>query len=117
MLGGWAPMALVTGSFAAHRAERIPRAGRGAAGTAYDTLENLRLEPPSTLLVNGAGGGSVCRWCCATGARAVLSELARLVAAGELDPMVVEVRPLDEAGEALALVENGHATGKLVLVP
>jgi D-arabinose 1-dehydrogenase-like Zn-dependent alcohol dehydrogenase len=28
-----------------------------AAGTAYDTLENLRLEPGSTLLVNGAGGG------------------------------------------------------------
>ena len=45
----------------------------------------------------------------------MLSELARL--AGELDPMVVEVRPLDEAGEARALVENGHATGKLVLVP
>ena len=28
-----------------------------AAGTAYDTLENLRLEPGSTLLINGAGGG------------------------------------------------------------
>jgi len=48
---------------------------------------------------------------------AVLSELARLVAAGELDPMVCEVRPLEEAGEALALVENGHAMGKVELVP
>lgn len=28
-----------------------------AAGTAYDALENLRLEPGDTLLVNGAGGG------------------------------------------------------------
>ncbi|WP_214401755.1 NADP-dependent oxidoreductase [Pseudonocardia lacus] len=46
---------------------------------------------------------------------AVLDELARLVAAGELDPHVTEVRPLDEAGEALALVESGHATGKVVL--
>ena len=46
---------------------------------------------------------------------AVLDELARLVAAGELDPHVTEVRTLDEAGEALALVEGGHAEGKVVL--
>ena len=36
--------------------------------TAYDTLENLRLGP-STLLVNGADGESVCRWCSSPGAR------------------------------------------------
>ncbi|MCO1657314.1 NADP-dependent oxidoreductase [Pseudonocardia humida] len=46
---------------------------------------------------------------------AVLAELARLVAAGQLDPHISEVRPLDEAGEALALVESGHAEGKVVL--
>ena len=46
---------------------------------------------------------------------AVLSEPARLVAAGRLDPLVTEVRPLDAADEALALVEDGHATGKVVL--
>lgn len=47
----------------------------------------------------------------------VLTELARLVAAGDLDPHVTEVRPLTEAGAALALVEDGHARGKVVLVP
>lgn len=47
---------------------------------------------------------------------AVLTELARLVAAGELDPHVTVVKPLAEAGEALALVEGGHATGKVVIV-
>ncbi len=45
----------------------------------------------------------------------VLAELARLVAAGELDPQVTEVWPLDEAGKALAVVERGHARGKVVL--
>ncbi|MEU6699955.1 NADP-dependent oxidoreductase [Pseudonocardia sp. NPDC046786] len=48
---------------------------------------------------------------------AVLAELARLVAAGELDPLVQQTRPLDEAGAALAAVESGHATGKIVLLP
>ena len=53
--------ALVTGSFAAHRPDGVSPERAAvlpvAAGTAYDTLENLRLEPGSTLLVNGAGGG------------------------------------------------------------
>jgi NADPH:quinone reductase-like Zn-dependent oxidoreductase len=47
---------------------------------------------------------------------AVLTELVQLVAAKELDPHVTVVRPFDEAGEALALVEDGHTTGKVVLV-
>ena len=45
----------------------------------------------------------------------VLEELIRLVAAGKLDPLVTEVRPLAEAKAALALVEDGHALGKVVL--
>jgi NADPH2:quinone reductase len=48
---------------------------------------------------------------------AVLTELVQMVAAKELDPHVTSVRPLDEAGAALAEVESGHATGKVVLVP
>ena len=48
---------------------------------------------------------------------AVLSELARLVAAGELDPQVVEVRPLDEAPAAMRAVESGHALGKVTRAP
>lgn len=46
---------------------------------------------------------------------AVLSELARLVAAGALDPHVTEVYPFAEAAAALAMVESGHARGKVAL--
>lgn len=209
-VGGWAPKALVTATFAAHRPDGVSPEQAAvlpvAAGTAYDTLENLRLEPGSTLLVNGAGGGvgvpliqlARRRGLAVVGtaspakhdllsrlgatpvaygdgvadriraaapdgidgaldlvggeslraiadlvpagrllsiadkplvkqlggadvvrdrSTAVLSELARLVADGDLDPLVSEIRPLDEAAEALALVEDGHATGKVVLVP
>ena len=63
-------------------------------------------------LVKQLGGAEVVR----DRSTAVLSGLARLVA-GQLDPLVTEVRPLDAADEALALVENGHATGKVVLIP
>lgn len=46
---------------------------------------------------------------------AVLGELARLVAAGDLDPHVTDVRPFDDVAAALAVVEDGHATGKVVV--
>ena len=46
---------------------------------------------------------------------AVLAELARLVVEGVLDPHVTEVRPLHEAGAALAAVEAGHTLGKIAL--
>ena len=78
------------------------------------------LAPPGRLfsvadkaLVKSLGGGDVAR----ERSTRVLTELARLVATGELDPHVTEVRPLTEAGAALALVEGGHARGKVVLVP
>jgi len=38
-----------------------------------------------------------------------------LVAEGKLDPHVEDILPLDQAGEALAAVEVGHAKGKVVL--
>lgn len=210
MLGGWAPRALITASFAAHRPDGVGPEQAAvlpvAAGTAYDTLENLQLERGSTLLVNGAGGGvglplvqlarlrglhvvgtaspakhdlltrlgatpvaygdgvidriraaapggiagaldlvggtalRAITGLVSAGAlysvadktlvkelggndvtrdrsTAVLAELARSIADGGLDPMVSEVRPLEQAGAALALVEGGHATGKIVLVP
>jgi NADPH:quinone reductase-like Zn-dependent oxidoreductase len=44
-----------------------------------------------------------------------LAAVARLVAEGQLDPHVTEIRPLAEAGRALARVEGGHALGKIVL--
>jgi NADPH:quinone reductase-like Zn-dependent oxidoreductase len=46
---------------------------------------------------------------------ATLTELARRVAAGGLDPHVRSVFSFDRAGEALRTVESGHALGKVVL--
>lgn len=45
----------------------------------------------------------------------VLKIVAGLVAEGKLDPHVEDILPLDQAGEALAAVEVGHAKGKVVL--
>jgi len=62
-------------------------------------------------LVKELGGRDVIR----DRSTAVLSELARLVAEGVLDPHVSDVRPLQDAAAALAVVEQGHALGKIVL--
>ena len=45
----------------------------------------------------------------------VMEIVARLVADGKLDPHVEDIRPLDEAAEAIAAVEAGHARGKVVI--
>lgn len=45
----------------------------------------------------------------------VLEIVGGLVADGNLDPHVVDVRPLDEAADAIAAVEVGHAKGKVVI--
>lgn len=45
----------------------------------------------------------------------VLRHLVELVEKGELDPYVTTLFPLDRAGEALALVEDGHTVGKVVI--
>jgi len=45
----------------------------------------------------------------------VLEIVAALVADGKLDPHVEDVRPLDEAADAVAAVEIGHARGKVVV--
>lgn len=44
-----------------------------------------------------------------------LGALVALVEAGRVTPRVTAVLPLDRAAEALALVESGHATGKVVV--
>lgn len=44
-----------------------------------------------------------------------LDAVAALAASGDLDPLVTAVFPFDQAGEALAAVESGHAQGKIVL--
>ncbi len=45
----------------------------------------------------------------------VLEIVGALVADGKLDPHVEDVRPLDEAADAIAAVEIGHARGKVVI--
>ncbi len=45
----------------------------------------------------------------------VLEIVGALVADGKLDPHVEDVRSLDEAAEAIAAVEIGHARGKVVI--
>lgn len=45
----------------------------------------------------------------------VLRIVAQMVADGTLKPFVTETFPLDRVGDALALVESGHATGKVVV--
>ncbi len=49
------------------------------------------------------------------GDTATLSALAEMVARGTLNPCVHRVFPFAEAGDALALVESGHALGKVVI--
>lgn len=199
MVGGFAPLALVTASFAAHRPASVTPEDAAAlpvaAGTAWDALAGLDPPAGSTLLVNGAGGGvgvATVQLAVARGLRvvgvasagkheliarlggepvapgeaeapvdavfdlvggdalravaglcppsrlrsvadkplvkelggdevvrerstAVLDALAVLVARGELDPLVTEVRPFAEAPAAMRSVESGHARGKVVL--
>jgi NADPH2:quinone reductase len=62
-------------------------------------------------LVDELGGRAVER----NRSTAVLTELARLVAEGTLDPHVTDVYPFDEARAALAEVQSGHATGKVAI--
>lgn len=46
---------------------------------------------------------------------AVFADIAALVAAGKVNPHVTSRFPLSHAGDALALVEDGHSTGKIVI--
>jgi NADPH:quinone reductase-like Zn-dependent oxidoreductase len=45
----------------------------------------------------------------------VLEAVAGMAASGALNPFVTAVFPLDQAAEALAAVETGHAQGKIVI--
>jgi NADPH2:quinone reductase len=83
---------------------------RAIAGLVADRRRLLSVADRS--LVVELGGAAVER----DRSTAVLTELARLVEAGELDSHVTRVRPLEEAAKAVADVESGHAEGKVVLV-
>jgi NADPH:quinone reductase-like Zn-dependent oxidoreductase len=49
------------------------------------------------------------------GTPGVLGIVGAMAADGKLDPHVEDIRPFDEAAEALAAVEIGHARGKVVI--
>jgi NADPH:quinone reductase-like Zn-dependent oxidoreductase len=80
---------------------------RAVAGTETSAV----VSAADRLTVVALGGGPVER--VRSGER--LAAVAQQVAEGALDPHVTEVRPFAEAGSALALVEGGHARGKIVL--
>jgi NADPH:quinone reductase-like Zn-dependent oxidoreductase len=48
---------------------------------------------------------------------AVLAELARLIAAGELEVPIAATFPLRDVRDAFRLLEQGHTRGKIVLLP
>jgi NADPH:quinone reductase-like Zn-dependent oxidoreductase len=45
----------------------------------------------------------------------ILDAIANMIVAGTFKPIVTQVFPLEQAGDALALLEGGHATGKVVI--
>jgi NADPH2:quinone reductase len=105
--------------------DRIREAARGDIGAVFDLVGGDALRVVSTLpadpvqvlsvadkdLVKRLGGREVVR----DRSSGVLRGLVGLVAEGALTPHVTHVFPLDKAGDALALVEDGHVIGKVVI--
>jgi NADPH:quinone reductase-like Zn-dependent oxidoreductase len=81
---------------------------RSVAGLVNDRSKIVSAGDPS---VEELGGHFIER----DRTRRVLEIVGALVADGKLDPHVQDVRPLDEAADALAAVEVGHARGKVVI--
>jgi NADPH:quinone reductase-like Zn-dependent oxidoreductase len=48
---------------------------------------------------------------------AVLDELAKMVADGDLEVPIAAVYPLDQVQDAFRELERGHTHGKIVLIP
>ncbi|WP_433276854.1 NADP-dependent oxidoreductase [Pseudonocardia xinjiangensis] len=106
-------------------AERVRAAAPQGVDAVFDTVGGDALRAVAELLADRSklvtiadrplaaqlGGSGVER----DRSTAVLTALVQLVADGALDPHVTEIRPLDEAGAALATVEAGHTTGKVVI--
>ncbi|AUY48809.1 NADP-dependent oxidoreductase [Streptomyces sp. CB01881] len=82
---------------------------RAAAATLSDRSKLVSTVDPATAAELGG------RFITRSTTPATLAGLAALVAAGELDVHITGRHPLAHAAEALALVESGHAHGKLIL--
>jgi NADPH:quinone reductase-like Zn-dependent oxidoreductase len=82
---------------------------RAVAGLLADRDKLISAGDPAT--VSDLGGHMVER----DRTHRVLDIVAALVADGKLDPHIEDIRPLDEAADAIAAVEVGHAKGKVVI--
>jgi NADPH2:quinone reductase len=105
--------------------DRVRDAAHGDIDAVFDLVGGDALREVSTLptdpaqvlsvadkdLVKRLGGREIVR----DRSSAVLRGLVALVAEGAFAPNVTDVFPLEKAGEALALVEDGHAVGKVVI--
>lgn len=82
---------------------------RAVAGLVTDRAKLVTAADPATAAE--LGGAAVER----DGTSRVLDEVAGLVANGKLDPHVNDVLGFEDAAQAIASVESGHALGKVVI--
>lgn len=80
-----------------------------ATGVAEETARIISVADPGR--AEELGGSGVTR----RRTTEVFERVAALIARGSLDPRIEHTFPLSEAGRALALVEDGHARGKVVV--
>ncbi|RRQ25506.1 NADP-dependent oxidoreductase [Rhodococcus sp. Eu-32] len=81
------------------------------AAAAHTTPGAPIISVADPVLAASLGGSGVAR----DRSAAAFTRLAELVASGVLRPHIESTFPLERAGEALAAVESGHATGKVVV--
>jgi NADPH2:quinone reductase len=86
----------------------------GFTGGAIPEVKVNRLLLRNTEVV-GAGWGEYIMSSGLTYGAEVGVEIAKLAAAGHIDPPIGARFPLEKAGEALELMDNRQATGKVVL--
>jgi NADPH:quinone reductase-like Zn-dependent oxidoreductase len=106
-------------------ADRIRAAAPQGIDAIYDQVGGPALEAVAPLLtdrsklVSAGDRATVARLGGSPVARArnqeVLDAVAQLVVQGVLNPFVTNTFPLDQAAQALRLVEDGHAQGKVVI--
>ncbi len=88
-------------------------AGGGGLRAVADLVadRNKLISAGDPITVSELGGHMIER----DGTSRVLESVAAMVADGKLDPHVEDVLALDDAADAIAAVETGHARGKVVL--
>ena len=80
----------------------------GVQPSRIDTIVNFAAVANHGVKADGNAAGA---------SAATLAELARLVAAGELDVPIAATFPLSQVQDAYTELERGHTRGKIVLIP